>query len=142
MLPRWHVLLGLLFTIVFSMVFPETLLLYAVLIFLSSIFIDLDHYLNAVVKTSKINIFHAFTYYKSLDCFDKYQRSKGIKQRSDFQPLHTLEFHLLILLLGFLWAGFFYLTRRHRDKKPGLAFYNLYISDYKHIINGNGGVCP
>ena len=110
MLPKWHVLLGFLFSILFWILFPKINPLYILLVFLSSIFIDIDHYLNAVYKTGKTGIFHSFEYYKIHEKIADEEHKKGIRKKSDFQFLHTAEIHLIFLLLGlFLWNGFLYI---------------------------------
>ena len=109
MLPRWHILLGFVFSIIFWFIFKKTELLYISLVFLSSIFIDLDHYLNALFKIRSISLRKAFEYHKVLGEIEKYEQKRGIRRKSDFEIFHTLEFHLLVLLLSFAWIGFLYL---------------------------------
>ena len=110
MLPRGHIIAGAIFTLIFWIIFPNINPGYIGLLFLSSIFIDIDHYLNAVYKTGKLGIFHSFEYYKIHEKIADEEHKKGIRERSDFQFLHTAEVHLIILLLGlFLWRGFLYI---------------------------------
>jgi len=109
MLPRWHIVLGFVFSILYWILFPRTDLIYIVLIFLSSFLIDFDHYLNALSKTGSVSLRKAFEYHKVLGEIEKYEQKKGIKRKSDFEIFHTFEFHLLVLLLSFVWIGFFYI---------------------------------
>ena len=118
MIPRWHILLGLIFTILFWLVFPNTNLTFLSLIFLSSFSIDIDHYLNAVQKTKKISLQNALTYYKKLTKKQEQEKRKGIKNKEDFNLFHTLEFHILVGLLGFLWSGFYFVL-------IGMVFHSL-----------------
>ncbi len=109
MLPRWHVLLGILFALLILIINPNINKFYIILVFLASVFIDFDHYLVAVNKTGKAGLFPAFDYYKRTSVIQKKERSRGIRRRGDFHVFHTLEFHLLVLLLGFLWIGFLFI---------------------------------
>ena len=110
MLPRWHIIAGAIFSLIFWILFPKINPLYILLVFLSSIFIDIDHYLNAVYKTGKSGIFHSFEYYKITGRIADEEHKRGIRKRSDFQFLHTIEIHFLVLLLGlFSWIGFLYI---------------------------------
>lgn len=118
MLPRWHVILGLLFTIFLWIAAPETNLFYLLLVFLSSIFIDLDHYAHAVWNNKKLSLFHAFEYHKIRDKELRLLERKGLKPKTDFHLFHTIEFHLLIALFSIIWAPAFYLF-------VGMAFHSL-----------------
>lgn len=109
MLPRWHVLLGAIFTLAIKILFPDTSNLYLALLFLSSVFIDLDHYANAVLKTKKFGLRNAFEYHKIMAKIALQNKLKNIRNKGDFELFHTIEFHILIFLLGFVWAGFFYI---------------------------------
>ncbi|MBS3090897.1 hypothetical protein J4217_00430 [Candidatus Pacearchaeota archaeon] len=109
MLPRWHIFLGLISTILITLVFPNTSMLYLLLFFLSSFLIDFDHYANAAMKTNKLGLRNAFEYHKILGEIEKEEHKKGLRRKGDFHPFHTIEFHLLVLLLGFLWTSFFFI---------------------------------
>ena len=118
MLPRWHIVLGFLFSIILFLIIPGVSWIMISLVFLASVFIDLDHYANAVYKTGNISLFSAFDYYKQKEREEIAERKRGIRRRGDFQFFHTIEFHLLIALLGFVWIGFFYIFM-------GMAFHSL-----------------
>lgn len=109
MLPRWHVLSGAIFTAIIWLLIPNLAWLYLTLIFMASFLIDFDHYANAVMKTKNLGMRSAFDYHKDLTKQEREDIKKGIKRRSDFQLFHTVEFHALVGLLGFLWIGFFYI---------------------------------
>src|SRR3989338_4978773 len=110
MLPRWHILLGFIFSLIIWIIFPETSYFYIALVFLSSFIIDFDHYCNAVLKTGKLGLFRAFDYHKDI-CreYDKEIKKKGRIRERDLQVFHTVEFNLLLAVLGFLWSGFWYI---------------------------------
>lgn len=118
MFPRWHILYGALFALLFAVVAPGVHFLYLFLVFLASVLIDLDHYLACVHKTKKWSLLHAFDYHKKQAAGMRAQERRGLKPKSDFHLFHTLEFHVLIGLLGMLWLGFFYLF-------IGMVFHSL-----------------
>jgi hypothetical protein len=109
MLPRWHVILGAIFTFIFSIVFPKVEIFYLSLMFLSSFLIDFDHYVVAVRKNKHFSLIRAFRYHDLMEIKHKEEKVSGIRNRGDFHIFHTVEFHIIIFLLGFLWAGFFYI---------------------------------
>ena len=109
MLPRWHIFYGLLFTILLFVVAPGVSVWYLLLVFLASIFIDLDHYFAFVHKTGRISLLHSFEYHKKQGVWMRSQERSGLKPKSDFHLFHTIEFHALIGLLGMIWIGLFYL---------------------------------
>lgn len=109
MLPRWHVILGIIFSIFLYYLFPGIGALNAVLVFLASVLIDFDHYMTAVQSKKSFSLFDAFDYYKELEVIANKDIKKGIRKKYDFHVFHTLEFHILVLLLGFFWQGFFFI---------------------------------
>lgn len=109
MLPRWHVLLGAIFTLLLWIASPGISLFYLALVFLASIFIDLDHYLVAVHKNKSASLPQALDYYKEQQKLEIKLHKKGIRTKGHFFLFHTLEFHLLIAVLGVFFTPFFYI---------------------------------
>lgn len=109
MIPRWHILFGLAFSLLFWLVFPATDLAYIGLMFLSSFLMDFDHYMCAVMEIKSINLGKALNYYKKMQKVEESEARRGIFRKGHFHIFHTLEFHLLVLLLSLLWEGFFYI---------------------------------
>ena len=118
MLPRWHILYGLLFTLLLAFVARGVHPFYLALVFLASVFIDFDHYLAFVHKTGRAGLFHSFKYHRKQDEMMRAQERRGLKPKSDFYFFHTLEFHTFVGLLGIAWIGFFYLF-------IGMVFHSL-----------------
>lgn len=108
MLPRWHIFLGALFTLLVWILSPEINKLYLVIIFLSSFLLDIDHYLVAVRKNNHFSLFKALHYFKLEQVKELREKSKGIKRRGHFFFLHTIEFHLLIGILGLFYTPLFF----------------------------------
>lgn len=110
MLPRWHILWGIIFTLFIWKISPETEKIYLFLIFFASVFIDFDHYVNAVRKTGKLSLKKAFEYHKKREKeLNDYERKHNKKIKGDFHIFHTVEFHLFLAVLGIFWLPFFYL---------------------------------
>ncbi|SRR3989338_270180 len=118
MLPRWHIFLGAIFSIIFLILFPSTAWYGVAIVFLSSFLIDFDHYMCAVKKTNKIWLGDALNYHKILMKKEKEDKRKKIFRKSDFHVFHTLEFHLLVLALAFVYSPFIYIF-------VGMLFHSL-----------------
>jgi hypothetical protein len=76
---------------------------------LSSFLIDFDHYVCAVKKTGKFSFSSALNYHKELGKKINNDKKKGVRKKYDFHLFHTLEFHLLIGILGIFWPAFFFI---------------------------------
>ena len=84
----------------------------------ASVFIDFDNYMCSMCKTKKISLLHSFRYHERLKKLEKENKERGIREKGDFHIFHTIEFHILVGLLGFLWIGFFYIF-------IGMTFHSL-----------------
>ncbi|MBS3098803.1 hypothetical protein J4462_01175 [Candidatus Pacearchaeota archaeon] len=109
MYPRSHILFGAIFTLIIWYISPEISPLYLALIFLSSFLIDFDHYLSSVIKTKEYSLKKSFIYHNKKLEEEKREIARGIRKKSDFHLFHTIEFHVLVGLLGLFWSGFFYI---------------------------------
>lgn len=109
MLPRWHILFGGIVAILIWIAAPNVSLLYLLLFFLASFLIDFDHYICAIINTKNYSLSGAFKYHKKMNFLDLQRRKRGIKEKGDFHLFHTIEFHILIGILGLYWLGFFYI---------------------------------
>jgi len=107
MLPKAHIILGLIFSVL--LFFLHITILEASLIFLSSVLIDVDHYLF-IIKRKKIwNLKKAFYWHKNLP--------------KDHKPMmhifHSIEFLILILILSFFIKIFLFIL-------IGLLFHSVF----------------
>jgi len=118
MLPRWHIFWGAVLTAVLFFFIPDVGTLNLILVFLSSFLIDFDHYLNGVWKGKAWSLRKNFEYHKEIGKNEKKDLNKGIKRKGDFHLFHTVEFHLLVGLLGVLWIEFYYIF-------IGMVFHSL-----------------
>lgn len=109
MLPRWHLLFGGILAVIIWIAAPQINLIYVVLFFLASFLIDFDHYMCAVFHTKNFNLPNAYEYHKKIDAEDRERKKKGIREKGDFHLFHTVEFHILVGILGLYWTAFFYI---------------------------------
>lgn len=128
MLPRWHVLLGILFAGGLWFFAPEIKFYNILLLFLASVLIDFDHYAVSVFKTGKISLKDSFVYHKDMQKIEEKEYKKGIKRKGDFHLFHTIEFHILIGVIGIFFSPFFYIF-------IGMVFHSL--TDVFSLISGD-----
>ena len=97
MLPKTHIILGAIFSILLYYVFNITIF-QASLIFFASVFIDVDHYFWYMNKKKEFSLKNA------------YFHLKNIRPANPMMMLfHTIEFLLIVFLLSFLWKGFLFI---------------------------------
>ena len=118
MLPKYHLILGLIFSSLLYWLLSLTIF-QTILVLLSSILIDVDHYLWYANRKKDISLKNSYFYLKKL--------SEKLK-KPIIMLFHTIEFHILIGLLSFIWIGFFYIL-------IGMIFHS--ISDLLYLGNKN-----
>ena len=94
MLPKHHIIIGLIASLILLFFISP---FYSLLFFLASVFIDIDHYIWYTLKKKDFSLKNAYYFLK-----DK-------KIKLPLMLFHTLEFHVLILILGFFWQGALFL---------------------------------
>lgn len=134
MLPKYHILLGIMFTCIIYW-FVSINIFQASLIFLASILIDFDHYIWYVQRKKDFSLKNAYNFLNGL----------GGNGKKFILFLHTIEFHILIGVLIFIWTGFFYVLigmifHSISDifsinlKEREFSFINYLISDKKNYL--------
>ena len=119
MLPRWHILLGIIFCIIFKFISPHTAYSSIFLIWFASVFIDFDHYLSAAFKHNKWNPVDAVYHGYSLRNKALQQKSElGMCEKGDFHIFHTIESHLLVGIIALFYPPFYFLF-------IGMVFHSL-----------------
>ena len=106
MLPKWHTLLGFLFSYIIYW-FTSITIFQASLILFAAIFIDVDHYTWYVLKKKDWNFKNAY-----------YTLKNEERMTRKLMIFHTIEFHIFVGLLSLIWAGFFYIL-------IGMIFHSL-----------------
>ena len=109
MLPKAHILLGVIFSLTLFMIFPKIGLSGYLLIFSASFLFDFDHYLVYVIKFKNISLSKAYQWHMKEQKRELALHEKGIRNKGHFHIFHTAEFHLVILALAFFYPFFFYL---------------------------------
>ena len=102
MLPKTHFILGLIFVVVLYFFFSPIISFSSlIIIFLSSILIDIDHYIYHIVKNKNWNLFQGYKWYikniKRVRGMTKEQRKKTY---IGFYFLHGIEILIALFLLG------------------------------------------
>lgn len=89
MLPKYHILLGAIFS--FTLYLIGISLFYSVIIFLASVFIDIDHYIWYVQRKKDWGLRKAYIWHK-----EQPQIHKPV-----MHIFHTIEFIFIIIVLSF-----------------------------------------
>src|SRR3989344_4483713 len=107
---KYHVLLGLIFSFIFWIIFPSTYWFYILVIFLSSVLIDFDHYLYYALKKKDLNLNHSYNWFIEKD---KQFRKMPIEKREKYKRVnfvfHGIEFIIILALLIYVHVIFVYI---------------------------------
>jgi len=104
MLPREHFAIGCL--LLTPLLFANFSWTWVTIAIASNVLIDFDHYMCAVYRTKKLGLINAFKYYEDYVKME----NKGLVNpggRGDFHIFHTVEIHILVLLMYFIHPLFF-----------------------------------
>lgn len=109
MLPRWHLLFGFIFS--YTLVYFFNFSLFAgLVIFLSSIFIDLDHVLLYYLENKNLNPKNFFNWSDKKNLLWKsLEQEEKKKFKSPQYLLHGVEFILLLSVLSIKYVLFFWI---------------------------------
>jgi hypothetical protein len=125
MLPKYHFLIGLIFSVILYFVFPGIGILNLVVFLVATVFIDVDHYLYYVYLKGDWSLGNAVRWFNGKIRFLK---KFDVKKRRDFYTgfcfLHGIEVLILFLILGYFVSSIFYFICL------GFAFH--LILDYIH----------
>ncbi len=116
---KQHIFFGFIFAIALFLLFPKIGFLGFSIIFLSSVLIDIDHYIYYIYEKKDFNLKNA---YKCFIQIDSYCRALPWKQRTNlkgqFYIFHGVELLLLLILLSFFFNFFIFIF-------TGFAFHLL-----------------
>jgi hypothetical protein len=108
MLPKYHVLYGLILSIVLFLILPTIGWIGAGIIFLSSFLIDVDHYIYYVFKERKISLRRALNnFLEKRRRLSKMDIKKRNKFYSGFCFLHGIEILLILFIFGIFVSKYF-----------------------------------
>lgn len=107
--PLKHVFLGTIFSLILLFLFPQIGFIGFFIIILSTILIDIDHYLYYICKKKDWNLNNAYNWFierkKRLNQLSKKERQK---YKKDILIFHGIEFLILVILLLFIHRYFFF----------------------------------
>ena len=98
MLPKWHILFGAIFSLIFYWFFFIPIF-QSILIFLSSVLIDFDHYMSGAVRNKTLNLKKLYFWHKSLPKHHKPM----------MHIFHSIEFIGVIAVLSFYFNFFLFI---------------------------------
>ncbi|MEM0465160.1 MAG: hypothetical protein QXW97_00485 [Candidatus Pacearchaeota archaeon] len=102
MLPRYHIITGIIFSIIIYFLFSINIL-QAFLIFFGAVFIDVDHYLWFIVKKKNFNLKKAFLWF--IQKRKIYLSLSNIERKNYKKTLlifHGIEALSLVLILSYI----------------------------------------
>jgi hypothetical protein len=102
MLPNKHVLYGSIFSLLAWALFPQIGFIGALVIFLASVFIDVDHYFASVLAGNGWSLKKAYDSYAKGEKQTKYQYVC-----SWIIIFHSIEFFIIALSIWYLSSGWF-----------------------------------
>jgi hypothetical protein len=106
MLPLYHLFLGIIFSLILFFLFPQIELIGFLIIILSTVLIDIDHYLYYIYKKKDLSLKNAYNWFvfrtKKLSLLSRKQRNEFYQ---GFAFLHGFETLLILFLIGyyFFW---------------------------------------
>ncbi len=109
MLPKFHIVTGLIFSIILYLLFPSLNLGELIAVFLASFLIDFDHYIYYVIKKRNFSIKRAYNWFKEKG--KKFSNIPGKERKKYILTLsffHGLEWVILFFILGKLFYSIFY----------------------------------
>lgn len=108
MLVSSHVIAGVLFSLVLFLIFPHIGLLYLLIIFLSSVLIDVDHYVYYIFNKKDMSLTNSYKHsMKQMRWYFAMTREKQRKVFHGFFLFHGFEFIILLLVLGWFVSNIF-----------------------------------
>lgn len=110
MLPKTHVIFGLVFAVFFFLLFPSFTLIGALIFFLASFTIDIDHYFEYVLRKKDYNLKKAIKWQFKMT--KKFLSLPIFKRKKIFQGInifHGIEPLLIALMISLIFPIFFYI---------------------------------
>jgi len=131
MYPTQHLLLGIIFSLVLLFLFPQIGFLGASIIILSTVLIDVDHYIYYTFKKKDLSLKNSYNWFiRKVTTFNNLPRKQRNKFYIAFCCLHGLEVLLILLIFSTMFQYFFFIfigfsfhllldlvsETRHRDR--------------------------
>lgn len=108
MLPKTHIVFGIIFAVLLKLCFSLGFVEISI-VFLSSVLIDVDHYVYYVLLKRDWSLKNSFQWFlDEAKRYDKLTKKQKKKNTLGIFPLHSIEIALLILLLSYYWNIFLF----------------------------------
>jgi hypothetical protein len=108
MYPLKHFFLGLIFSIILFLIFPNIGIIGSITILASSVLIDVDHYLYYIYKKKDFNLRNAYYWHiKNSKKFLALSLEKRKKTYSSYCFFHGIEILIILSLLGIFYNKYF-----------------------------------
>lgn len=110
MYPKQHIILGALFSLILLVIFPHISLLGFLIIFLSSVLIDIDHYFFYIWTRKNSNLKSAYQWFVKRD--KRLRKLSKKKKKEIINPpviFHGIETIILLMSLSFISPIFFFI---------------------------------
>ncbi len=109
MKPKYHVLIGFLFSLTIYLIFPSIGIIGGGIIFFSSFLIDFDHYLYYFIEEKDLNLKKAYFWFLEKGKIIKKLPTKRLKNfYTGVEIFHGLEWVFIFYLFGFYLTNLFY----------------------------------
>ena len=103
-----HIILGIIFSAVLFLLFPQIKLMGFLIVFLSSVLIDVDHYVYYFFKKKDWSLINAYKWHvKNWKKYISLSRPEKFKVYSGWYFLHGIEAITLFLMLGLFVSKYF-----------------------------------
>jgi len=100
MYPKYHILIGAILSLIL-LLFSPIPVAGIIIFFISSFIFDIDHYLFYLNREKDFNLKKAFYWHKKFREENKFHKPL-------IHILHTIEFHIFLLILAFYFSFFKY----------------------------------
>jgi hypothetical protein len=108
--PSWHIFFGFVFSAFLFFLFPDVGITNLTLLFLSSVLIDVDHYLFYAHEKKGFNLRKAYDYSVKLrEEWKELEGSIGYNSHSILYIFHGLEVLLLLFVLSFIFGPLYFI---------------------------------
>ena len=110
MFPRVHFILGIIFAATLLYLFPQIGLFGAILIFLSSFLIDVDHYIFYVIIEKDLSLSNAYNWHlMNRKKMKKLSKKERRKHKNEILFFHGLEPLIILYFLSLFYLPFMFI---------------------------------
>jgi len=111
MRPKVHFILGILFTFLLYLLFPQISLIGLLIILFSSVLIDVDHYFYYFIRTKNLNLIKCYKWHEvHLSKILSASMSERKKIYTGFYFFHGIEWLIILFLLSkFVFPNFIFI---------------------------------